>query len=606
MKEEAGQLYSEIAVAISSSILMSMLVAIAVIPCAASRWFDYQSGKQRRKSSEYGLDFLARGAMGFQNIVIGFISWLLASVSRMLGMLAVVLSVTFCIIIWMTPEAEYLPEGEEAKVFTVMSPPPGYNIHEMEKIAHRMNEFFVPFVDDDPTKWDRGETEAPALYSMLIFARPTSLWTVIATKDPNHIDDLIEVIKDKFGEIPGMNSFSSRGSIFSGNSGGTRSIDLDIYGEDLAPIYEVGLKAFRRANELFDDAQVRSQPGLKLGQPLLEIRPDWERAREFGIDAGELGFLVSAFSDGAYLDEFFLSDDKIDMFLYSTEGKINSPQDLDNLLIYSRNQEVLPLSALATVKRTVHTDMIRRVDARRTVTLTIVPPKTIPLESAVEIVKTDLIQAMREEGEFPAGVNIQIAGAVDRLKTTRQALSGNFVLAILIAFLLMVAIFSHWGYPFIIMLSVPLGISGGVVGLWLLNHTHVLFGWLGVSQVNQPLDMITMLGFLILIGTVVNNPILIVDQTVRNIRDKGMEISKAVLETIRTRMRPIMMSTITTICGLSPLVYLPGAGSELYRGLGTIVLFGLLFSTITTLFFIPCLLSLLLQLGNKLRKLGRG
>jgi multidrug efflux pump subunit AcrB len=134
----------------------------------------------------------------------------------------------------------------------------------------------------------------------------------------------------------------------------------------------------------------------------------------------------------------------------------------------------------------------------------------------------------------------------------------------------------------------------------------VLFGWLGVSQVNQPLDMITMLGFLILIGTVVNNPILIVDQTVRNIRDNGMEISKAVLETIRTRMRPIMMSTITTICGLSPLVYLPGAGSELYRGLGTIVLFGLLFSTITTLFFIPCLLSLLLQLGNKLRKLGRG
>lgn len=108
-----------------------------------------------------------------------------------------------------------------------------------------------------------------------------------------------------------------------------------------------------------------------------------------------------------------------------------------------------------------------------------------------------------------------------------------------------------------------------------------------------------MLGFLILIGTVVNNPILLVDRTIRNIKERSMDVQVAILDSVRTRLRPVMMSTITTIFGLSPLVFSPGAGTELYRGLGAIVLFGLLFSTIVTLTFMPSVLSLLLQLSER-------
>ncbi len=168
-----------------------------------------------------------------------------------------------------------------------------------------------------------------------------------------------------------MISFSSRGSIFSGNLGGTRSIDVDIYGPELAPIFQAGAKAFGRANAIFDDPQPSS---LSLGHPLLEVRPDWRHAAELGFHADELGYLIWAFADGTFIDEFFLADDKIDMFLYSTEGTIQHPDDLNDLTIYSPGGKTLPLSAVARVKEEVNTGTIRRVDSHRTVTLSIVPP----------------------------------------------------------------------------------------------------------------------------------------------------------------------------------------------------------------------------------------
>ena len=122
---------------------------------------------------------------------------------------------------------------------------------------------------------------------------------------------------------------------------------------------------------------------------------------------------------------------------------------------------------------------------------------------------------------------------------------------------------------------------------------------LGLAGFVQPFDMISMLGFLILMGTVVNNPILIVERAAREIEEQGMGIREAVREATRTRLRPVMMSTITTVFGLSPLVLLPGAGAELYRGLGAIVLFGLLFSSFITLTVLPVLLTAFFKLAQR-------
>ena len=165
----------------------------------------------------------------------------------------------------------------------------------------------------------------------------------------------------------------------------------------------------------------------------------------------------------------------------------------------------------------------------------------------------------------------------------------------MLSYLLLVAIFNHWRYPAFILATVPLGMAGGLLGLVVVNGINqglAVFGW---QPFHQPFDMITMLGFLILLGTVVNNPILIVDQTRRNIENLGLTVREAVLKAVEKRLMPILMSTFTTIFGLAPLVVIPGEGTELYRGVGIIVLSGILFSTLLTLTFLPALLVSVLK-----------
>jgi multidrug efflux pump subunit AcrB len=247
------------------------------------------------------------------------------------------------------------------------------------------------------------------------------------------------------------------------------------------------------------------------------------------------------------------------------------------------------LSSVADIRETVDTNTIRRIDGKRTVTLNIIPPDGVALETGVEIVRNQLVDHMKRAGEVPFEVSMNISGASDQLDATRQALGGNYIVAIVIIYLLLVAIFTHWGYPLLIMTTIPLGVAGGLVGLALMNWVGAILPQFGIDPIIQPFDMITMLGFLILMGTVVNNPILIVDRALYNVRDMGLDAQRAVMEAVSSRLRPIAMSTVTTICGLAPLVFIPGAGTELYRGVGAIVLFGILGTAIITLTFLPAL-----------------
>ncbi len=235
---------------------------------------------------------------------------------------------------------------------------------------------------------------------------------------------------------------------------------------------------------------------------------------------------------------------------------------------------------------------------RRTVTLNIIPPRSVPLESGVEQVQRDVVQYLQARGDIPSDVNIVISGAADQLDATREALLANYLVALFIVYLLMVAIFNHWGYPLLILTSIPLGIAGGIVGLQLLNGIGGLLPALGLKAIVQPFDMISMLGFLILMGTVVNNPILVVHRSVENF-NAGSAPLEAVVEAVHTRLRPIAMSTITTLCGLAPLVLLPGAGTELYRGVGAIVLFGILGAMLVTLTMLPALTVMALEFQSR-------
>ena len=179
-----------------------------------------------------------------------------------------------------------------------------------------------------------------------------------------------------------------------------------------------------------------------------------------------------------------------------------------------------------------------------------------------------------------------LSGSADKLTQTFDVLQSNFLLAIAITYLLMAALFESFLYPFVIMFSVPLAALGGFLGLAALN-AFVTY---------QALDVLTMLGFIVLVGTTVNNAILIIHQSLNHMRDDGTDAQEAIQKSTRSRIRPIFMTVTTTVCAMMPLVLFPGAGSELYRGLGSVVVGGLIVSTVLTLFLVPALFSLVLDI----------
>ncbi|MEX1222598.1 MAG: efflux RND transporter permease subunit [Idiomarina sp.] len=581
IREEAGQLYSDVAIAIAAAILVSMLVAITLVPTILAR-LQFAS----KTSSKAGL----------QQATVARLKKTFHSSKARVVTLVTTLIASAAIVIWLTPPAEYLPEGEEAKTFAVMNAPPGYNLETMSAIGAELRDYFTPALDYELGQYDRGEVEIPALLTFTLSISPESLRIIAETKDDAKIDALMDVITARYESYPGMRAFASRGSIISSNDGGTRSINLDISGPDLVSVYDVALAAFRRSEEVFDKPRIQSNPAsLSLAQPLVQIKPNWDRLTELGLDADDLGYIVASLTDGAFVNEFFLADDKIDIFLYSAAGQQVALDSLPDLPVYGPAGGPVPLSALARIVETVDTSVVRRVDGQRTVTLNIIPPRSVALEQGVEMVLTEVVGSLRKEGQIPADVNTTISGAADQLDATKEALSSNYLVALVIIYLLLVAIFSHWGYPLLIMTTIPLGIAGGMVGLALMNGVGSLLPMFGLRELNQPFDMITMLGFLILMGTVVNNPILIVHRAIENVKEQAEDVVAAVTEAVDSRIRPIAISTLTTLCGLSPLVFIPGEGTELYRGVGAIVLFGLIGATVVTLTALPALTVLVLQ-----------
>ena len=598
VEQEAGQLYSDVAIAISAAILASMLVAVTVLPAAAARL----SFGDRGSGAVTAGGKIPTGFHRSRDATLRLVHSAIDTPTRRIACIAITALLSLAVIWLLTPAAEYLPEGEEPKVFAVMNAPPGYNLAAMEKVGNEVETWLLPHVNADPDLFDRGETNVPPVSYMTLRISADQVRIIAEPARTRDIEPLMDAITRKYREYPGMRAFAARGSIISSNDGGTRSINLDISGPNLATIYNVALTAYRRAGEVFEDPRIQSQPGsLTLAQPMVEVRPRWDRAAELDMTADSLGFTVAALTDGSYVDEFFLEDDKIDIYLYSDVGQDATLDTLSRLPLYTGAGEVLPLGAVADIRETVSSSVVRRVNGRRTVTLNIIPPRSIPLETGVATVRSQVVEYMRERGAIPADVNVAISGAADQLDATREALLGNYLVALLIIYLLLVAIFNHWGYPLLIMTSIPLGIAGGIVGLWVLNAVGGLLPLVGLSAIVQSFDMISMLGFLILMGTVVNNPILIVHRAVQNVDLQHMAPLAAVTEAVEARLRPIAMSTITTLCGLSPLVLIPGAGTELYRGVGAIVMFGIIGAALVTLTMLPALTVMVLNLRRKAR-----
>jgi HAE1 family hydrophobic/amphiphilic exporter-1 len=330
-------------------------------------------------------------------------------------------------------------------------------------------------------------------------------------------------------------------------------------------------------------------PSIELTYPEVRIIPDRDRLKANGMSTRDLGTALDVLMDGRVVGDFKQEGKKkIDLILKASDEETLTPQDLFQATLATPGGKLVQVSSLASLQETTGMALIRHLERERTVTLQVTPPKSIELQTAMEIIDEQVLPEVKQMGLLE-GLQVEMSGAAEKLVETREVLQWDFLLAILIAYLLMASLFGNFIYPLIIMLTVPLASAGGFIGLKLLN----------IFITPQPMDVLTMLGFVILIGVVVNNAILIVHQALNNFHHNGMDYRQSVLESTRSRLRPIYMSATTSIFGMLPLVLIPGAGTELYRGLGSVILGGLAVSTVFTVFVIPAILIFVIRLEKR-------
>jgi HAE1 family hydrophobic/amphiphilic exporter-1 len=596
VEEEAGQLFRDIAIAISCAVLLSLMVSITVIPTLASRIIA-RVGKVKsnlKKVKEKADELSTSGYLtgGFTNTVTSFVYWLCGRVYRRLLVVLILTCLALGMAWSLAPKTEYLPEGNRNLIFGIMIPPPGYSTDEFESVGR--------FVEGELHKyWDANPGDAldgPPLSNFFFVAFGQRVFMGAVANDPLRAKEVVPILQRILRRIPGMIPIVKQSSLFARSAGAGRSIDVDISGPELTKLISLGQRIFGQLMTLIPDAQLRPIPSLDLGNPEIRIIPDRDKAAKVGLTAQEIGIRVDALLDGIKVAEVRRFGNKIDLTLMGKSDTIKRIEDFQNLQLNTAIGRGVTLASVADIKLIAGPTQINHIETLRSITIQVLPPQEMPLESAMDIIRTQVIEPLAKSGELKRPYVINLSGTADDLTRTRKVLQGDFFLALIITFLLMASLFGSFLYPFVILFSVPLAAAGGFLGLFLVNR---LIGF-------QPLDVLTMLGFVILIGVVVNNAILIVHQSLNFMREGRMNPREAIRESVRTRIRPIFMSAMTSVMGMLPLVLFPGAGSELYRGIGSVITGGLIISTIFTLFLVPSLFSLVIDakasLGRPFRR----
>ena len=588
VKEQAGQLFRDIAIAISVSVVLSLIVSITVIPTISSKILSV--AKKIDKNSFFNLWGLTNIGSALGKAITSIVKKITGSLSTQLLVICLFTLGSIFLSWLMIPKTEYLPEGNRNLIFGILIPPPGYNLDEFTTIGNQIEKDLRPYWEAELGSKEASELDGPPIENFFYVARGRQVFMGARSKDGSRIRELIPVMQNTLRKIPGMISIVTQSSIFQRGLGESRSITIQITGPELDKLVGLGQKVFFASMQKIPGAQVRPIPSLDLGNPEVQVITDRIRASNVGVTNEELGFMVNALVDGAQVSDFQIDGDEIDLVIRGEDIYSNRTHEIENLIVNTQSGKLITVGSIADVNVTVGPEQINHFERQRTIAIQVNPPEKLPLESAIETVQNEIINPLRASGELGGTYNILLTGTADDLTVTRQALQWNFILAAVIAFLLMASLFESFIYPFVIMFSVPLASFGGFLGLFVLN----IFTY-------QTLDVLTMLGFIILIGIVINNAILLVHQALNNVRDEGMDPKEAIVESVRTRIRPIFMSATTSVCGMLPLVLFPGSGSELYKGLGSVVVGGLLVSTIFTLFLVPAVFSLVLNLRKTVK-----
>ena len=549
-----GQLFQDLALTIAVAVSASFFIAITVLPVAAS----FILRKEADDPCEHWWTKITEFVMHLTRTPARCRSWTVAILGG--SILAVFL---------LMPQANLLPQAPSDSLNAFFNMPPGGTIEMVrEEIAGTIVERLRPYMEHEKQPYIRG-------YNLSAFGAFNALF--IYPLDPDRIEEMINIVRDEvLVDLPDTAAFVQRSSLLNFGFDGGRAINVDLQGPDIDALSEIAKQAMPIINEALPGAMVRPIPGLSIAEPELRLIPDDRRITAAGLDRASVATVVRAVTSGTFVGEYFDGNDRMDIILKGPTW--TSPDELASTPIATPLAGLQTIGELTDIRRTVGPTQLLRVDGQRTLTLSVTPPDDMTVQEALGTLHDVVDGQLR--AIMPGDMSLQYRGTADRLEQAFVTMGWNLLTAAIVLFLILAAMFRSARDAFIVMLSMPLAVAGGVAALRLLNLVTI-----------QAMDLLTMIGFLILLGLVVNNAILLVMQT-RNGLSAGLDRAAAVADAVRVRARPIYMSTLTSIFGMLPLMVIPGTGSQIYRGLATVIIGGMFVSAIFTLILMPSILRL--------------
>lgn len=551
-----GQLFSDLALTLAISVIASFISAITIIPIASK--YLLKNHQEQDPFANYWLK-LTRLVMKLTNT-----RW------KQWGWVGGLLTGSVLVTLLLLPQTDFMPRAPTDGFFYSIITPPGGNLGYMEEeVASRVKERLMPYYTGE---------KSPKIKDFNFYAFGSNAGGFIYSDDPTRVEELMDVARNEvFAGLPDTQVFLFRGSMIRVNNGGDgRTLSIDLIGSDLDALINVARIGLGKVNEALPGAMARPQPSLDMAEPELRLNPDDRRITQAGLNRRDVARAVQAFTSGMFVSEYFDGNERMNVILRSQEWM--TPEQLAELPIYTQDAGIQTIGELTDIQRTVGPAQLRRVNGKRTISIDVTPPADMSLQEAQDILSEQVLPAIR--AALPAEASVILGGNAEQMNSAIEEMTINFFLALFILFLLMTALFKSAKDSVLVLLIMPLAIGGGVLALAILN----LFTF-------QSLDLLTMIGFIILLGLVVNNAILLVDQT-RTAERQGLSRIDAVEQAVRIRARPVYLSTLTSLFGMLPLMAMPGVGSEIYRGLATVIVGGMVVSAVFTLILMPSLLLL--------------
>ncbi len=575
-----GVLFKQLGLSVTVTIITSTVAALTLTPTLSSLMLKYRPIK--KDASFFTYDGSIRKWLDwFDDFYEKTLRWALRH-KTFVSVVAIIIFV-FSMGLFTVIDTEFFPQADESTVYATVELQTGTRVDNTIRTADMLDSLFkakypeVKIISttsgyDDQGGWESmfnagGTHTIQYTISLVpIEERERSVW------------DISEGMRADLARFPDIINYQVTTTQNMGSFGGN-AVDVEVYGFDFAATNEV-------ANEL--SAKIKKIKGTKdvtisrdKSKPELQIIFDQEKMSANGLNTAMVANVVKNRVDGMIATRLRQSGDEYDVVVRFKKSSRSTLTDVENFGVTNTMGQVIRLGEIAHVKEYWSPPNIERKRKER-----IVRVSFTPFERSLTDIQTDVEKAIAETPK-PAGVMVQISGAIKEQTEAFMDLSLLLLVSLILVYLVMASQFESLKMPFIIMFSIPFAFSGVAIALFLTGTT---------------LSVISGIGAVLLIGIVVKNAIVLVD-FINLMRDRGNELYEAIALSGRSRLRPVLMTSLTTILGMLPLSLSTGSGSELWKPMGIAVIGGLIFSTVVTLVIVPVVYAIFVKRGERKRSL---